>query len=175
MSGDLDAQAADVALRPLRQALLAAAGAEADRIVRAAQDEAARTLAEASAQAHEVVEQGRREGRSDATAVLAAERSRTHRQARALVLAAQRAAYDDLRAAVRQEATTLPEDTAWPDLRDRLAAHARRLLGPDAELVEVPGGLRARSGSRTVDLTVSSLAEAELVALGPEVEKLWVP
>ncbi len=174
MSADLDAKAADAALAPLREALLAAAGAEADSTVRAAQDAAAHTLAAASAQAQDVVEQARHEGRSDAGAALAAERSRSHRQARALVLAAQRAAYDDLRAAVRQQAAVLPDDPAWPQWRDRLAAHARRLLGTDAELVEVPGGVRARSGSRTVELTVSSLAEAELVALGPEVEKLWV-
>jgi len=175
VSGDLDARAADAALGPVREALLAAAGAEAERVVRAARDEAAHTVAEASAQAHGVVEQGRREGADDAAAALAAERSRTHRQARALVLDAQRAAYDDLRAAVQQQAMALADDPAWPHLRNRLVAHARRLLGSDAELADVPGGVRAASGSRTVDLTVSSLAEAELVALGPEVEKLWEP
>ena len=115
-----------------------------------------------------MVEQGRREGRSDAGAALAAERSRTHRQARALVLAAQRAAYDDLRAAVRQQATTLPDDPAWPATArpPRRATHAG-CSAPTPSCVEVPGGVRARSGSRTVELTVSSLAEAELVALGP--------
>ena len=175
MSGELDVRVADAALEPLREALLAAAGAEAEAVVRGAEDEAARTLAEASARAHDVVEQGRREGRADAGTALAAERSRTHRQARALVLAAQRAAYDDLRGAVQQQATALAEDPAWPDLRERLATCARQLLGSDAELVDVPGGVHARSGSRTVEVTVSSLAEAELLALGPEVEQLWEP
>ena len=73
-------------------------------------------------------------------------------QARALVLAAQRAAYDDLRGSRaaqvgRRCRTTRPG-------RDGAAGspRARRLLGTDAELAEVPGGVaRAGAGPGTVD------------------------
>jgi vacuolar-type H+-ATPase subunit E/Vma4 len=172
---DLDTRAAAAALQPVREALLAAAHAEAERTVRAAQEAADHALAEASDRARALVEQGRREGGADADAALTSERSRTHRRARGLVLAAQRAAYDALRAGVQQQVAALPQDPAWPDMREQLAVRARQLLGADAELADVPGGVVARAGSRTVELTVSSLADAELVELGPEVEKLWVP
>lgn len=172
---DLDTRAAAAALEPVREALLAAAHAEAERTVRAAQEAADHALAVASDRAQALVEQGRREGGADADAALTSERSRTHRRARGLVLGAQRAAYDALRAGVQQQVAALPQDPVWPAMREQLAVRARQLLGADAELADVPGGVVARSGSRTVELTVSSLADAQLVELGPEVEKLWVP
>jgi len=51
-----------------------------------------------------------------------------------------------------------------------------RLTGrADAELSEAPDGVVARAGTRSADLTLSSLAEDRLEELGPEVGQLWVP
>ena len=60
-------------------------------------------------------------------------------------------------------------------MRARLVARGRLLLGPDAELADAPDGVVARAGTRSVELTLSSLAEDRLAVLGPEVEQLWVP
>ena len=175
MSPALDTAAATAALAPVRAALLARARAEAEAAVRAAQEEANRTLAEGDAQARALVEQGRREGAADAEAALATERSRTRRRCRGLVLRAQRAAYDALRAATQEQVAGLRDDPAWPAMRAGLAVRARHLLGPAAELAEVPDGVVARDGPRSADLTLSSLADARLEGLGPEVEQLWLP
>jgi vacuolar-type H+-ATPase subunit E/Vma4 len=175
MSPALDAAAATAALAPVRAALLDRARAEAEATVRTAQAEADRTLAEGAAQARALVDQARREGAADAEAALAAERSRTRRRCRGLVLGAQRAAYDALRTTTQEQVAALRDDTQWPAMRARLVARGRHLLGPDAELAEVPDGVVVRAGTRSADLTLSSLAEDRLEELGPEVGQLWVP
>jgi vacuolar-type H+-ATPase subunit E/Vma4 len=175
MSDRLDVPAAAAALGPVREALLARAHAEANELVRAAQSEAEAQVARAETQARAVVDEARREGEADAAAALAAERARARRRARALVLRAQRSVYEALREASRMGALSLQDEPAWPMMRQRLVARARDLLGPEAEIREVPGGITSRQGPRRVDLTVTSLADAHVAALGPEVEKLWLP
>jgi hypothetical protein len=175
MSPALDAAAATAALAPVRAALLDRARAEAEATVRTAQDEAHRTLAEGAAQARALVEQARREGAADAEAALAAERSRTRRRCRGLVLRAQQAAYDALRTTTQEQVATLRDDPEWPAMRARLVARGRHLLGPDAELADAPDGVVARAGARSVELTLSSLAEDRLGGLGSALEQLWVP
>ena len=54
------------------------------------------------------------------------------------------------------------------------ALRARAALGPDAILTEAPeGGLVAESGSRRLDLTLPTLADAALEAAADQVAGLW--
>ena len=81
----------------------------------------------------------RAEGESDAAAVLSAKRARDRRQARAIVLAAQREAYDELRSQVVQALSAIRDDPGYGPWRDRLAEHAR---------TRARGGRRGERGPR---------------------------
>lgn len=175
MSDVLDAKAATAALAPVREALLARAHAEAEDRVRDAEEAARTGLTRARTEGRAAVETARREGEADAASALAADRSRARRRARSVVLRAQRSAYDALLDAVGTRVRTLADDPAWSVMREELVARARQVLGPDAVVREVPGGVVAEHGPRRAELTLSSLALAHLAALGPDVERLWRP
>jgi len=165
--------AAQNALMPVRAALLARAHEDAERAVRAAEADADETMARARDEARAAVERARAEGEADAEAALAVDRGRARRRARALVLAAQRSAYDELLDAARAGVRTLLEAERWPLMRDVLADRARDALGPDATVELLPDGVVGRSGSRVLELGIDALADAQVEALGPEVERLW--
>jgi hypothetical protein len=137
------------ALEPVRRALLARARADADAARAAAGEQAQAAVGQARARVERLVAQARSEGETDAAVALAAARARARRRARSVVLAAQRAAYEELRARARVEAA-------------RLAGDVRRRtedLGPGRQLLR----------------SSEALADAALDALGPELEKLWSP
>ena len=119
-------------LAPVREELLARARADAERLLAEADAEGAASLAAARSEANAILEAARAEGESDAAVVLSAKRARDRRQARATVLAAQREAYDKLRSRVVQALSALRDDPGYGPWRDRLAEHARRVLGADA-------------------------------------------
>lgn len=92
------------------------------------------------------------------------------------MLEARRAVYDDFRGEARAAALGLREDPSYPALLKRLVAEARAALGPDAEVERDPegaGGVRARSGARSVDLTLPALVEGCVARLGDRVTELW--
>lgn len=162
------------ALAPVQRALAAEAHATADRVIAAARAAAAGTLAEAEREAAAIVAGARAQGVADATAALAGERARGRRRARSVVLAAQRAAYQDLRAAVEAAVLGLRAAPDYPRLVAALTALARADLGPDAVVREEPaGGIVATAPGRQVDYSLRALADRAPAAARVEPEQLW--
>ncbi|NMH97778.1 hypothetical protein [Pseudonocardia acidicola] len=166
--------AADTALDPVRAALLREARADADRVVGAARCDAAAVLDAARARAAAVLAAATAAGKADGAARAARAQARARRERHAAVLAARTAAYAELRAQVRAAVRELPR---WcPDLRDRLAARARAVLGPEAVLTATPdGGVLAELPGRRLELSLDALADLAVDGLGAEAELLWRP
>jgi hypothetical protein len=90
-----------------------------------------------------------------------------------VVLDARRAVYEELS---RRTAEEVGRRCADPRVRAALAAGIRRVLGPDAEIVDDPaGGLIGQRGGRRLDRGATALAARAVARLGPEVEALWNP
>jgi vacuolar-type H+-ATPase subunit E/Vma4 len=168
------ATAATDALGPVRDALLARARADAAAEVARAEEDARRTVQEAGRRADAVRAEARARGEADAHAVLTATSARCRREARSVVLGAQRAVSAALRERVHAGLPRLREDPAFPAMERRLEAQARELLGPDARLTRHPsGGFLAESRGRRAELTLAAVADRELDRLGPELQSLW--
>ena len=164
------------ALEPVRTALLARARADGDALLASADADAETAVAAARVEAAAAVAEARAQGERDAALVRTAERARARRQARAVVLRAQRAAYDELRLRSRAAAARLRTEPGYPALLDRLTALARAELGAAAVVREHPdGGVVAEAPGRRVDLRLATLAERAVDTLGPQVEPLWAP
>ena len=160
------------ALAPLREALLAAAHADADRVTGDADDEARRIEDEAAERAAGLLAEARRRGEADGAERLAAARAAARRDARTVVLRAQRTAYDALRESAVEEVArrlTRPEEQA------RQRALVVDVLGPDAELVVGDDG-DARGTApdgRVLDTSAERLVDLALTDL--DVDGLWAP
>jgi hypothetical protein len=164
--------AADLALDPVRSALLRAARSDADAVVADAVRDAAAVLAGARSRAAAVLAAAAAEGRADAASRAARERARARRDRRTAELTAWSAAREELRAHVRAVVRELPG--ACPDLRERLVTRIRAELGPDAALTATPdGGLTGEVPGRRLELSLDALADLAVDALGPDVERLW--
>lgn len=174
--GRRGAAVAVTALAPVRAHLLRAAGAEADRVRASARAEAGELLRRARLSAERAVRDGSRRGEAEAAPIAAATRSRGRAQARAIVLGAQREAYEELCRRVSAEADGLRGDPGYGLLLDQLTALAARAAGPGATVTAAPaGGVLARSGQVVVDLSLPRLAGAAVAALGDRVRELWEP
>lgn len=161
-------------LATVREALLTQARADADRTLAEADADAAAILAQAQSAADAIRAEARAQGESDAAAVLAAERAGVRRRARAVVSAAEREAYDELRSRVMRALTALRGDPAYGPWRDRLADHARTVLGADAVVSEPPeGGVLAEASGRRALYTLAGLADHMIDVIGSDIEKLW--
>ncbi len=160
------------ALAPVQEALLEAARADAERVRLDAERDAARVEAEAARRAAELREESRRRGGADGAERLARARAVARREARALVLRAQRAAYDGLRAAAT---AAVAEDLHDDRDLDRLRAAVVGALGPGATVAPAPaGGLSATTpDGRRVDASAERLVDIALADL--DVEGLWAP
>ena len=163
------------ALAPVREALLASAQADADREVAAAEAQVREILARADARARDIVDEARRQGGAEAAAASAVTAGRMRRGARAVVLAAQRAAHENLVVACREAVGSLRTDPAWPQVQSGLSAVARAAVGDDAVVTATPSGVVAAAGSRRAELTLEGLAERMLERLSDEVPGLWAP
>jgi vacuolar-type H+-ATPase subunit E/Vma4 len=164
------------ALRPVREALLRRAEADAERCLAAARTDAAEVVEAAEREAADLSELARARGAAEADEVLAAERAAARRTVRSAELAARTVAYDRLRTEVVAALRALSGGPDYPILRERLAAEARRVLGDDAEIVDAPGGgVYGRTASGRVDCSLDAFAERAVAALGPELDGLWSP
>lgn len=174
-------QSAGVA--PVAEFLLRRARQEAERIRARAAADSGIVLARAREDAAAILADARAAGTAEATAFAAADLTRARRRARAIVLGAQREAYEELRRRVRTAACALRED---PVLMDRLRALALETAGPGARVTEHPeGGVVAIGAGTWVDCSLPALADRAVDALGAmsekagrpicEVERLWVP
>jgi vacuolar-type H+-ATPase subunit E/Vma4 len=162
------------ALEPVRAALRGRARAAAHGALAEAESDAARVLADAERQAAALLAEARVAGEVDATAALAGERARGRRRARAVVLAAQRAAYEQFRDRARRAVLALRDDPDYPRLVAGLTALARADLGPAAVVSPHPdGGVVAAASGRRVDYSLPVLADRAADGLGAEVQRLW--
>jgi vacuolar-type H+-ATPase subunit E/Vma4 len=147
-------------LAPVRAALLDNARAEAARIEAAAVAAAEAKLAAAREEAERILAQAREQGAADAAAVLAADRARARRRARAVLLAARREGYEALRAAVREAVYAWRDDPGYPQLRTGLARAARRALGPGTRVRDAAdGGVIGYQGGRRLDVSLTGFAD----------------
>jgi len=163
-------------LEPLRQALLASVATELRE--REQQDETARSeqLAAAREQADQLITQGRLDGERAASREVARVHATAVRTARESKLHAQRTLLDELRSRALEAALRLRGDPGYEQLLDRLAELAGEQLGRDAEIERDPpgaGGLRARTGTRSVDYTLPALAERTIDGFGDRLGDLW--
>jgi vacuolar-type H+-ATPase subunit E/Vma4 len=161
-------------LLPVRQALLARAGADAERLLADADADADAILTRARREAATIRAEARAQGEADAAQLLAAERARGHRRARAVVLAAERESYDELRSRIARALPALRTDPAYRQWVDSRGAQVRALLGADARVTEHPdGGVSGEVTGRRVGYTLAGLADRALESLGPDVESMW--
>jgi F0F1-type ATP synthase membrane subunit b/b' len=166
----------DASVEPARAALLADARRRAQELLQQADVQAREQVAQARRDAEALIARAREEGLAAGRAQAAHDAGRERALARWEVLAAQRAAYDELRRRVRTEAMALRAQDGYQELLERLTTAARRDLGDEAEVeIDPPadGGIRARAGGRQVDYTLASLAERCVRDLGPAPARLW--
>ncbi|PWI17970.1 hypothetical protein DI272_30285 [Streptomyces sp. Act143] len=167
---------ATTALDPVRARLLRDARADAEAVLAAAAEDAAAQLRDAEAQAEAILAEARRQGAADAEAFRAAGRARTRGDARTRELAARRECWEELRRQVVHGVEELRGAPAYPALRARLAAHVRRLLGPECRITEAPGGgVVGAAPGRRIDCGLDAFALRALDRTGTEVEELWAP
>lgn len=166
---------AGVSLDPVREALLAQAEAEAERVVGQAEDRAAAQVAQAEEQKAALVLRARAEGEAAAELEAASELTQARRTARTLILEAKRAVYDDVRRESQAAVQRLRSEPRYVELVERLAARAREELGPEVELeLDLPdGGIIGRVENRRVDHTLPTLVERCLAEHACELERLW--
>ncbi len=163
-------------LAPTRAALRAAAEAESARVLAQADADVAELLEDAHRESGRIRADAAADGAAVARGSAALRSARTRREAHEIVLAQQNAVYTTLVSEVRTAVSALRSDPCYPDLLDRLSAHARALLGPRAVVTESPaGGIVAERGSRRLDLSLPTVAEATLGTMASEVSALWTP
>ncbi|MDI9914449.1 hypothetical protein [Rhodococcus sp. IEGM 1379] len=164
------------ALGPVRAELLANARRDADRLVKQARSDAAATLALAQMQADDSRAEARARGEADAEEILGAERGRARREARSIVLNAQREVEEDLRTRVRAAVVALIDDIDYPNMRAVLDRRARELLGPDATVLEhFSGGVVAQTRGHRAVLSLEALADYAVERLDARIAGLWEP
>ncbi|WP_024285176.1 hypothetical protein [Cellulomonas sp. KRMCY2] len=164
------------ALEPVRRWLRDTAEEAAAELGAAAVDEVAAVVAAAREEAERIRRDAAAQGAAEARSAAALRSAQVRRRAGESVLAQQEALRLALRRDVAHAATALLTDPRYPDLVDRLTAHARAVLGADATVVQsVDGGVVAERGSRRLDLSLPVLAAQALDARQQEVERLWAP
>jgi vacuolar-type H+-ATPase subunit E/Vma4 len=169
-----DLDRASEALQPVRAALLRRASDEAARTVEIARRGADSDTAAAKAQADADLQRIAADAEAQALAEQTIARTQARRHVRAAELAAQRQAYDEFCSRVTSSVVALRQDPAYPDVRDRMIAKARRVLGPDASIVEHPdGGVIAVTPVQRLDLSFPAVADRAVVDTGARVAELW--
>jgi vacuolar-type H+-ATPase subunit E/Vma4 len=166
---------AGLGLDPVREALLADAEAAAERVVRQAEVRASEQVERAREETEARVARARAEGEAAADLETISALAEARRGARALVLEAQRAVYDDVRRQAEAAVEALRTTPRYDELLDRLTARAREILGPEAQVERDPpeGGIVARAANRRVVLTLPVLVERCLAEHAHEVDRLW--
>jgi vacuolar-type H+-ATPase subunit E/Vma4 len=163
-------------LGPLEGALLSNARERAAAALHDAESRASSTKADGESRAKKLLEDAEEEGRRVAEHESVQRRVEARRKARAMVLSAERAAYRRLMDEAANEARSLRDRPEYAALEARLVETAKSLLGTDAEIARNPegnGGVQGRNGSRSVDLTLTTLARRCAEGLGERVTRLW--
>jgi vacuolar-type H+-ATPase subunit E/Vma4 len=172
----MTAAAQVAALAPVRAHLLCQAQAEADRITEEARSTATAILRQARSAADEAVAVAPAQGRADAALAAAVEQAQGRKQARSIVLGAQREAYEEFCAQVLAAADGMRDEPGYWRLLSRLITMATQAAGPGAATAVQPeGGVVARSRGIVVDCTLPKLAGVAVDELGDQVRELWTP
>ncbi|MGN6576625.1 MAG: hypothetical protein ACTHKG_13145 [Nocardioides sp.] len=94
----------------------------------------------------------------------------------ALVLAAQRETFDELRSRVARALPGLRAAPGYAAWKNAAEAEVRAILGGGAVISEHPdGGVVGEVPGRRVALTLTALADEAIDELGADVEGLWSP
>ena len=163
-------------LGPVRDATLAQARADAAAALADAERRAEAKVAVARKEGAALVRQARVDGTAAAAIEGAHDEAAARRAARALVLAAERALYDELCRRADDDAYALRGTNGYAALLAELSDAARRQLGAGARLDVDPaglGGVRGSSNGRSVDYTLPTLVDRALERLGARTEVLW--
>ncbi|WP_433213304.1 hypothetical protein [Microtetraspora malaysiensis] len=162
------------ALAPVSTTLLRRARLDADALLDAAGDDAARTLAAARRTAQDMIDEARESGTAEARARADAVRVRAGRHARGIELAARREVLLELRRRAVAAVLALRDDPCYPRLVERLRELARESGGADLIVREHPdGGVVGEGRGLRVDCSLGALAGRAVDALGAEAERLW--
>lgn len=163
----------ELALAPVRAAMLGRASAEAGQLLASARDAAEALLEQARRDAGEMVRKAGEEGRAQAAPLALAELSRGRREARAALLRAEQRAQADVEGRILAAITGLKTEPDYPELRDRLAELALQAAGPGATVTEHRmGGVVARAPGILVDCSLPRLAQQVTEMLGPRIRQL---
>ena len=157
-------------LQAVREAHLAAARVHADELLAHARDVAQGILVGAQAEAADLTKQAEEEGQASADQDTGRDWTAARRRARAIRLAAQRGAYEALRA---RAAHAVEADPRMDALLRNVADAARMRLGPGASVALEPGAVVASRRTTHVRWTVEDSIDAALERLGPQLEELW--
>ena len=160
----------------LRRSVLAAVASEVEaERVRARAEHDAR-IGEANERAAAILAEARRAHEAEVDSLVAERDMRAHREARALVLAAQAEVYDRF---AREAVQAVFAQRGTPDyerLCARLATDAEALLGEGIELeIDPPavGGVVGRREGRLVDYSLPALVDRAIGELGADVTRTW--
>ncbi|GID32376.1 hypothetical protein [Paractinoplanes brasiliensis] len=157
-------------LAPVREALLRAARAEADRVTAEARAERDRRLTAARDRAAVIQAEARKRGHDDAAAAGAADEAAAGRSSRQTVLRARRDAYRALEQQIRERASAwLAEPAVEAAVRARVAAALR----PGASVIVTSGAVTGTLDDRQVEVTARGLTGEALRDLGTRIEEMW--
>jgi len=150
-----------------RQSALILARADADSAV---------TLLAARTEGERLVRAAREEGTTTAQRLAAAELADARREARSVVLEAERTLYERVRQAALEELADREASLAATDLAARLGEIARARLGDHADVRQPergrPGIVAVRDRV-VLDLSAPVLVELELQMFGDVLQELW--
>jgi multidrug efflux pump subunit AcrA (membrane-fusion protein) len=150
----------DVALEPMRAAMLSAAAANAAGTIANARAAAAAQLQDSRSAAEAAIAQAAAEGASSARSAAAAEVARSRRIARSMILEAEQALYQDLSSRIRTAVLALRHQAGYPEFRRRLIERAASAAGPGAVIADPDnGGVIATAPGVVVDCSLNRLAD----------------
>ena len=148
------------AVEPVRAALMSAASAHAAMAVAQARAAAEASLHDARRAAEEAVARAAAEGAASARPAANAELARSRQIARALILEAEQATYQDLTRRIRAAVLALRDQPGYPRLRQQLADRAARAAGPGSVIsAHDDGGVIATAPGIVVDCSLGRLTE----------------
>jgi membrane protein involved in colicin uptake len=157
-------------LEPVRAHRLRRAHEQAAQTVAGARAESSRLRLAAETEAESLIRGAQQDGEASADADTGREWTAARRQAREIVLAAQKAAYDDLLAAAT---AAVMADTRYPRLVQRITDDARRRLGPGAEVSAGGAGVVASRRQRHVTWSVADAVKQAVDSGQVDIEELW--
>lgn len=149
-----------VALEPLREALLARARGDAMATTAAAMAQAQRLVCDAESSAAQRLSEARARGRAEAALAAADEAARIRQEARSLLLTAHRDVQEELRRRAREAVRQLRDDGVYSRLRRAVENQGRLDFGSSATSREADGGgWYVEAPGRCIDARLDTLAD----------------